>query len=39
MARLTPEQLRANRRLAWILASVALVFGIGFVAKVVLLGR
>jgi hypothetical protein len=39
MARLTPEQQRANRRLAWILASVALVFGIGFVAKVVLLGR
>jgi hypothetical protein len=39
MARLTPEQQRANRRLAWILASVALVFGVGFVAKVVLLGR
>ena len=39
MARLTPEQQRANRRLAWILASVALVFGMGFVAKVVLLGR
>ncbi|MFO1337471.1 MAG: cytochrome oxidase small assembly protein [Burkholderiaceae bacterium] len=36
----TPEQQqRANRRLAWILASVALVIGLGFVAKVVLLGR
>jgi hypothetical protein len=39
MARLTPEQQRANRRLAWILASVALVLGVGFVAKVVLFGR
>ncbi len=33
------QQQRANRRLAWILASVALIFGLGFVAKVVLLGR
>ena len=39
MARLTPEQQSANRRLAWILASIALVLGIGFVAKVVLFGR
>ena len=39
MARLTPEQQRANRRLAWILVSMALVFGIGFAAKVVLFGR
>lgn len=35
---LTEQQQRANRRLAWILASVALVFGIGFVTKVALLG-
>ena len=27
---------RANSRLAWILASVALVFALGFVAKIVL---
>lgn len=39
MARPTPEQQRANRRLGLILASVALIFGIGFVAKIVLLGR
>jgi hypothetical protein len=39
MARLTPEQQSANRRLAWILASIALVLGLGFVAKVVLFGR
>jgi hypothetical protein len=39
MTRPTPEQQRANRRLAWILASVALVFGVGFVAKIVLFGR
>jgi hypothetical protein len=30
---LSPEQRRANRRLAWILASVALAFAIGFVVK------
>jgi hypothetical protein len=35
---LTPEQQRANRRLAWILASVALVFALGFVAKIAVLG-
>ena len=33
------QQQRANRRLGWILASVAVIFGLGFVAKVVLLGR
>ena len=32
------EQRKANRRLALILASVALVFLVGFVAKIVLLG-
>lgn len=35
---LTPEQQRANRRLAWILASVALVFALGFIAKITMLG-
>lgn len=39
MARSTEEQRKANRRLAWTLASAALVFGLGFVAKVVLFGR
>jgi len=30
---------QANLRLAWILASVALVFGLGFVAKIWLLAH
>jgi hypothetical protein len=34
----TEEQKRGNRRLAWILASVALVFFAGFLAKIILLG-
>jgi hypothetical protein len=34
-----PEQHKKNLRLALILASVALVFALGFVAKIVLLGR
>ncbi|MDI4632559.1 cytochrome oxidase small assembly protein [Pelomonas sp. V22] len=34
----TPEQRRANRRLALILASVALVFAVGFVTKIALYG-
>lgn len=33
------EQVRRNRRLGWILFSVALVFGLGFVAKIVLLSH
>ena len=34
-----PEGLRrSNRRLAWVLASVAVVFAIGFVTKIALLG-
>lgn len=32
------EQKKANRRLALILASVALAFAIGFVAKLVFIG-
>ena len=31
-------QKRANRRLAWVLASVALAFGAGFAAKIWLIG-
>jgi hypothetical protein len=34
----TPEQKKANLRLALILASVAMVFFVGFFAKMVLLG-
>ncbi len=33
------RQRKANVRLALILASVALVLGLGFVAKIVFLGR
>jgi len=36
---MTPEQRKANRRLGLILLSVSLVFGIGFVAKMVLLAH
>ena len=35
----TPEQKKANLRLALILGSVAVVFFLGFVAKMVLLGK
>ena len=31
-------QRKANVRLAWILAAIALVFGVGFVARVLLFG-
>lgn len=34
----TPEQRKNNRRLAFILASVAAVFAIGFMAKIAYLG-
>ncbi|MED5617923.1 cytochrome oxidase small assembly protein [Ideonella sp. BN130291] len=34
-----PEQRRKNLRLALILATIAAVFALGFVAKIVLLGR
>ncbi|WP_227494046.1 cytochrome oxidase small assembly protein [Ramlibacter pallidus] len=33
------EQQKKNRRLALILASIALVFFLGFIAKFVLLGK
>jgi len=35
---MTPEQKKANRRLALILASIALVFFIGFIARAALFG-
>jgi hypothetical protein len=38
MAASRPEQHRKNVRTALVLASVALVFALGFVAKVVLFG-
>ena len=39
MAQQSEQQRKANLKLALVLASVALVLGIGFVAKVVLFGR
>jgi len=35
---MTPDQKKANRRLALILASIALVFFIGFMARAALFG-
>jgi hypothetical protein len=35
----SPEQRKSNRRLGLILLSVALAFGVGFVAKMVLFGH
>lgn len=39
MAQQSEAQRRTNRRLGLILASVAIVFFIGFMTKMVLLGR
>ena len=36
---ITPEQKKNNRRLGLILASIAAVFFIGFMAKMILLGH
>ena len=36
---MTPEQKKNNRRMALILASVAVMFFVGFMAKVALLSR
>ncbi len=35
---MTPEQEKSNRRLGWILGSVALIFFVGFMVRLVLLG-
>ena len=37
-AAMTPEQKKRNARLAWILASIALVLFVGFIAKAALFG-
>jgi hypothetical protein len=36
---MTPEQRKNNRRLGLILLTIALAFGVGFVAKMVLLAH
>jgi hypothetical protein len=36
---MTPEQLKANRKTGLILASIALAFFVGFMAKMILLSR
>jgi len=36
---MTPEQKKSNRRLGLILGSIAVVFFLGFMAKLVFLGR
>ena len=33
------QQRKSNVKLAWVLASVAIVFFVGFVTKIVLFGR
>lgn len=35
---MTPEQKKNNARLAWILASIAVAFFVGFVARAVFFG-
>ncbi len=35
---MTPDQDKSNRRLGWILASVALVFFLGFMVRMVFFG-
>ena len=36
---MTPEQKAKNRRMALVLATVAVVFFLGFMARMILLGR
>lgn len=36
---MTPQQDKSNRRLGWILATIALVFFFGFMVRMVLLGH
>lgn len=36
---MTPEQKKSNQRLGLILASVAIIFFLGFIAKLVFLGK
>jgi uncharacterized membrane protein (DUF485 family) len=37
-AGMTPERRKRNRRLAWILASIALALFVGFIGKAALFG-
>jgi hypothetical protein len=37
-AAMTPEQKKANRRLGWILASVAIIFFVGFMVRAAFFG-
>ena len=36
---MTPEQRKSNRRLGLILLTIALAFGVGFIAKMALFGH
>jgi hypothetical protein len=36
---ISEQQRKANLKLALILATVAVMFGVGFVAKIILMGR
>ena len=36
---MTPEQKKANQRTGWILASVAVVFFLGFMARMIWFGH
>jgi hypothetical protein len=36
---MTPEQKKNNRKMALVLASIAVMFFLGFLAKIVMLGR
>jgi hypothetical protein len=36
---MTPEQKKSNLKMALVLASIAAVFFLGFLAKIVMLGR
>jgi hypothetical protein len=36
---ITPEQKKSNLKMALVLASIAAVFFLGFLAKIVMLGR
>ena len=38
-ATVSDAQRKANRRLAWVLASVAIMFFLGYMTKLVLMGR
>lgn len=39
MSEHTESQRKANLRMAWVLAAIAAVFGLGFAARIVLFGH